>query len=188
MRRLIVRVMAGITLAGGLTACAGMPSSRTHDLLPVLQLSPADLTQPLALQQQLEFRFSNQQRQMMALLESDGQSVRLAVQAMGQTGVRLSWDGARLEQKRAAWLPSQVRAERVLDDLQFVFWPAGSIAAALPSDWELTVKDEGRALRRQVRTWLESRMLPDGARLLRNHADGYELTIHSIPLNSSEEQ
>ena len=59
----------------------------------------------LSEQQQLRIRVGKQERDLDALLEVDPDEVRLLVQAMGQSGVRLSWDGTRLQERRAPWLP-----------------------------------------------------------------------------------
>ena len=177
MRRLITSLIACLLLA----ACAGrMPKPLVE--LPTLRLSPASLPAPLALQQQLQFRFGSHERELDALLEADAQQLQLAVQAMGRTGVRLRWDGEHLQQERAPWLPPQVRAERVLDDLQFALWPTAAIAAALPSGW--SVEDDGvrRQLRRGDTTWLELQRGADGTLLLDNRAEGYSLQIHSIDM------
>src|SRR5690606_2285468 len=140
VRRLIARI-AAVALCLLLAACAGrMP--RPEVQLPPLRLAPSSLPAPLALQQHLPFRFGSHQRDLDALLEADAGQVQLAVQAMGQTGVRLQWDGQQLTQQRAPWLPPQVRAERVLDDLQFALWPSAAIAAALPAGWRLA--DDGQ--------------------------------------------
>ncbi len=104
------------------------------------------------------------------------------MQAIGQTGVRLQWDGRQLTQQRAPWLPPQVRAERVLDDLQFALWPTAAIAAALPAGWQ--VRDDGhqRSLSRDGTVWLQLQRLDDGSVQLDNRAEGYALRIESIDM------
>lgn len=83
MQRLIFRT-AALLLCLLLAACAGrMPKPQVE--LPPLRLAPASLPTPLALQQQLHFRFGTHERDLDALLEADAQQVQLAVQAMGQT-------------------------------------------------------------------------------------------------------
>ena len=70
-----------------LAACAGrMPKPQVE--LPPLRLAPASLPAPLALQQQLHFRFGTHERDLDALLEADAQQVQLAVQA----AEALQWD------------------------------------------------------------------------------------------------
>lgn len=177
MRRLITVLFACVLLA----ACAAsMPKPLVG--LPTLRLSPASLPAPLALQQQLQFRFGAHERELDALLEADSQQLQLAVQAMGRTGVRLRWDGEKLQQERAPWLPPQVRAERVLDDLQFALWPTAAIAAALPKDWSVTDDGVRRQLRQGATTWLELQRGEDGTLLLENRAEGYSLQIRSVDM------
>jgi hypothetical protein len=110
VHRLILALLLSVLLA----ACASTRMPAPLVQLPTLQLPPSALPAPLQLQQRLQFRFGTHERELDALLEADGQQVRLAVQAMGQTGVRMVWDGRTLEQTRAPWLPPQVRGERVL--------------------------------------------------------------------------
>lgn len=181
MQRLIA-----LALACMLTACAGHAPRAVAQLLPPLRLPPASLPAPLALQQQLHFRFGNHARDLDALLEADSQQVRLAVQAMGQTGVRLQWDGHTLTQQRAPWLPPQVRAERVLDDLQFALWPAPAIRAVLPADWQLVQDGPQRRLERDGHVWLLVETQADGRQRLRNLAEGYELEIESVAMDGSQ--
>ncbi|WP_102946222.1 DUF3261 domain-containing protein [Stenotrophomonas sp. VV52] len=182
MQRLILTLLLSVLLA----ACAStrMPVPRVQ--LPTLQLPPSALAQPLQLQQRLQFRFGSHERELDALLEADGEQVRLAVQAMGQTGVRMVWDGHTLEQTRAPWLPPQVRGERVLDDLQFALWPADAIRAALPSGWTLVEDGGRRRLEQNGKAWLVLEPLENGRVRLRNLAEGYELVIESLDMGQAE--
>lgn len=154
--------------------------SRQHDTLPPLRLAPVALGQELALQQQLTFRFGRHVQQMDALLEVDASAVRLMVQAMGQAGVNLVWDGQVLNERRADWLPPMVRGERVLDDLQFALWPADAIRAALPQDWTLHEETLRRELRQAGKARLLLERLADGSLRLSNPGAGYQLTIKSV--------
>lgn len=162
-----------------LAACASAPPRATVEL-PPLRLSPASLGKTISLQQRLHFSFGTQQRDMDALLEADDQEVRLLVQAMGQSGVRLSWDGKQLQQQRAPWLPPAVRGERVLDDLQFTLWPADAIRTALPQGWTLDEAGGVRSLQRDGHTWLRASGDPaSGQATLENLTEGYRLEIES---------
>lgn len=179
MRRLIWILVGSLALV----ACATRPS-RPGIQLPRLRLAPAALPAPLALQQHLHFSYGRQQRDLDALLEADHSHVQLAVQAMGQMGVRLSWDGRTMKQQRAPWLPPQVRASRVLDDLQFSLWPSSAVAAVLPAGW--SVMDDGRQRRlcHQGRTWLLLQRESGGSMTLSNFVEGYALRIESLDLRS----
>lgn len=182
MQRLIVALLLCVLLA----ACASTRMPAPLVQLPVLQLAPSALPQPLQLQQRLQFRFGSHERDLDALLEADGEQVRLAVQAMGQTGVRMVWDGNTLTQTRAPWLPPQVRGERVLDDLQFALWPAGAIRAALPPGWTLVESDGSRRLEQDGHAWLVLEPLGPGRQRLRNLAEGYELVIESLDMEQTQ--
>jgi uncharacterized protein YbdZ (MbtH family) len=184
VRRLIVHalLLAGVLL---LAACAGARVRAPAIALPPLQLSPASLGQSLALQQRLVFSYGSHRSTLDALLEADADEVRLAVQALGQTGVTLRWDGHALEQQRAPWLPPQVRGERVLDDLQFALWPADAVRAALPAGWTLVEGDTTRQLEHDGTPWLVLERHDAAHQTLRNLAEGYALDIESAPLESS---
>lgn len=172
----------GLALVLLLAACvAGVPRARIQ--LPTLQLAPAALGRTLALQQRLEFSFGAERRELDALLEVDAQQVQLAVQALGRSGVTLVWDGVTLQQKRADWLPAAVRGERVLDDLQFVYWPAAAIRAALPGGWRLDEGEGGaRRLLHGETAWLEVVHGAGDVVQLQNHAEGYRLVVRSVPV------
>lgn len=181
MRRLIALAAAGLLLA----ACAARgPVAKPLVELPKLQLAPSSLGHEASLQQKLDFRFGEQRRELDALLEVDAGEVRLLVQAMGQSGVRLAWDGENLVEQRAPWLPPAVRGQRVLDDLQFALWPLEAIRAALPPGWRVVEADgERRLLDAQGRAWLVSRSEEGFGNLqLQNLAEGYELGVRSSSL------
>ncbi|MBF6023356.1 DUF3261 domain-containing protein [Lysobacter niastensis] len=166
-------------LATMLAACAAAPP-RAAVTVPELRLAPSALGHELSVQQRLHFSFGQQQRDLDALLEVDAQEVRLAVQALGQSGVRLSWDGTELQQQRAPWLPPSVRGERVLSDLQFTLWPADAIRAALPAPWTLNEDGHTRRLERDGIVWLQVDREGPGRYLLDNRAEGYRLQIESV--------
>ncbi|WP_312238110.1 DUF3261 domain-containing protein [Stenotrophomonas sp.] len=180
------RLIASLLLCLLLASCASTRMPAPLVQLPTLQLAPSALPQPLQLQQRLQFRFGTHERELDALLEADGSQVRLAVQAMGQTGVRMVWDGTTLEQTRAPWLPPQVRGERVLDDLQFALWPAAAIRAALPAGWTLVESGGERRLEQGGKAWLLLEPLSDGRVRLRNLAEGYELVIESLDMEQAQ--
>lgn len=174
-----LRWVLAVVLMLWLTACA-MQQPRPVAVLPPLRLAPAALGQDLALQQRLRFSYGSTVREMDALLEADADEVRLLVQALGQTGVRLFWDGNELRQQRAAWLPKMVRAERVLDDLQFSLWPAVEIQRVLPPGWTLRETGPLRELLHDGQAWLSTTYLDWQHLHLVNLAEGYQLEIDSI--------
>lgn len=180
MRRLIALALLCLSLV----ACPQRRTPAPLVELPRLHLAPAALGHALSVQQKLHFRFGAQQRELDALLEVDAAEVRLAVQALGQTGVSLRWDGTELTQQRAAWLPETVRSERVLDDLQFVLWPAEAIRAALPPDWRLQEQAGVRRLLRGHTVWLSAAPLDAQRVRLENFAERYSLEIESADVGA----
>jgi hypothetical protein len=179
-----VRSLAAFALCLLLAACAVPKQDAPPRVeLPALRLAPAALEQNIALEQRLVFERGQQRREFDTLLEIDASQVRLLVQAMGQSAVRLVWDGQHLQQRRAPWLPPQVRGERVLRDLQFALWPLAAVRAALPPGWQVAQEGlERRLLDTQGRVWLIVRSEGDWGNLrLRNLAEGYTLEVRSAP-------
>jgi hypothetical protein len=175
--RLIAIVLALASLAG----CSAPPTrDRRADELPPLRLAPAALGRELALQQRLEFRFDGRRDSIEAMLEVDAREVRLLLHAAGQSALRLTFDGTNLVQSRAEWLPAALTGERVLDDLQLVFWPLTALRAVLPPGWRIEQTDGVRRLRHGSSEVLRVEY-PDvrTARLVHN-LRGYRLDVQSI--------
>lgn len=180
MLRLIATLVAAVLLC----ACAGQGARRATDASAnvELRLPPASLGRELALQQQLSFEFGKETRTLDALLEADSSEVRLAVQAMSQSALRLRWDGQTLDQQRAEWLPPTLRGERVLSDLQLAYWPVEAIRAALPAGWRLDLEGSDRQLREgdQDVTTVHYPS-PDRIEIVQ-HRENFRLVIVSVPI------
>lgn len=180
----MLRLIALLASMALLVACA-TPVVRPAPALamPALRLPPSALPQPLALQQRLSFRRGDKHDTVDALVESDGRQTRLVIHAMGQVALRLDWDGHDLHQQRANWLPAALDGERVLTDLQLVFWPVKAISAALPAGWTL-VEENGRRVLRHGNTVIASVDYPQPLHArLQQHALGYTLDIQSSPVS-----
>lgn len=130
-----VALLAGLC-ALLLAACASAPRGAAP-----WPLQPRELQAPLQLQQQLRIERDGESRQFEALLEVDAEAVQLAVLALGQVALRLRWDGERLEEWRAAWLPPQLEGQGVLQDLQFALWPLATLRRAAPRGWRVEEQD-----------------------------------------------
>lgn len=170
-----VRVSASFALALLLAACASTPPGD-----PAWPLSTRDLPTPIVLQQQLRIERGAEAREFEALLEADAEGLDLAVLAMGQEALRLHWNGRRLEERRARWLPPQVEGARVLQDLQFALWPLEALQRAAPRGWRV---EESGAHRR---VWQGKVLVADidrgdaaAIRISRPLA-GYALDIRSV--------
>ncbi len=101
--------------------------------------------------QQLDIQAAGQSRSLDVALEVDAQSVRMAFLQLGQTVARLEWDGRQLEQSLAPGWPKVVSAERVLSDLQLVWWPAEAVRAGLAPGWQLAESPQTRELSHEGR-------------------------------------
>ncbi len=178
--------MRALRRAGGwallclaLSGCGSLPAARAP--APLLRLSPASLGRPLALQQQLTVQARGRAQQLDVLLEADADSVRLAVLSFGQVAARLEWDGRQLQESRAPGWPDAVRAERILGDLQLMYWPLDAIRTALPAGWTVDGTAAERTLRWQGQPVAEVRYVDGGTMDLVNLEDGYSLHVASRP-------
>lgn len=172
----LIRIVAIAILVGG---CAMQPSRATPGALPSLRLTPASLGHPMALQQRLQVIAGDNSQTLDALLEVDAKELRLGVQALGQSALTLHWDGKTLQQHRADWLPPTLTADRVLFDLQLVFWPADAIRAALPSDWSLQESAGVRNLLHSGTTVVSVAYSDKDHAQLSQAGDAYRLDIES---------
>jgi hypothetical protein len=173
---------------GALCPAPGPLAAPPRDDAPLLRLPPQALGRSLALQQQLTVDVRGQpERRLDVMLEADPSAVRLAlVGPGGQTAARLEWDGLRLDETRAPWLPAAVSSERILSDLQLVLWPAAAIRSALPAGWSLVQDgdraDAPRVLRQQAED-VVTVSYPSATRAeLVQHRAGYTLVIDSRPV------
>lgn len=166
---------AMLAAAAVLAGCATQPPAAA----PLLRLSPASLGRELAVVQQLDIQAAGQSRSLDVALEVDAQSVRMAFLQLGQTVARLEWDGRQLEQSLAPGWPKVVSAERVLSDLQLVWWPAAAVRAGLAPGWQLAESPQTRELSHDGRVRVSVRKLaPEHVELVQ-HAEGYTVQIHT---------
>ncbi|AMC34395.1 DUF3261 domain-containing protein [Janthinobacterium sp. B9-8] len=139
MRGLIIL----LTLLGG---CASAPKMS----LPALRLAPAAFAGSVSLTQRLSVTplpaNSAVPKTLDALLEISPEQVQLAGFALGQRILTVSWDGQSLTSSRHALLPKEVDEQRVLRDVQLVYWPQAAIQAALPEGWTLSEEGNVRKL------------------------------------------
>nr|WP_261634644.1 DUF3261 domain-containing protein [Cupriavidus gilardii] len=200
------RWLAAAFCVGVLAACAP-PASRTgpgddgagvagsaapdateaadaSDAMPRLRLPPAALGRTLDVQQRIAVEYRDgareQRRELLALLQADARSTRLAAVAGGQVLARLRWDGQALQVTRAPWAPRELDPERILSDLQLSLWPVPGIAAALPPGWRIESMPQRRALWSARRLEVEVEYPDSRTTVLRQYRDGYRLTITTL--------
>lgn len=174
-----------------LTGCA--TSTMPNQQIPLLRLSPAQQGSELNLTQRLSITrvHSNVDNQptLDVLLEIDAQRVHLAGFALNQRILTLSWDGQQLKTERHPLLPAVIDGAHILRDIQLIYWPLATVAAALPAGWTLSDQNQQRTLRYQQKILLTIRYdaIPhwNGRAVLENQLEGYRLQIDSQASPSS---
>ncbi len=173
-----------LALAGLLAGCASIPPASAPQRLG-LKLAPAALGQALSVQQHLKVERNGRIDELDAALEVDAGHLELVGLAFGQRVLSLSYNGKELTSWRHVMLPSQVRAEDVLEDLQLTLWPAAAIAQGLPAGWRIEDQGLRRTLYRDQRVvaTIAYSGLPrwSGTVTLENLRYNYRLTIQSAP-------
>jgi len=182
MISLVLRI-CGLAMLLILGACsAPVQKPETQALAsPMLRLLPAALGHDLALQQRLTIIAQGQTHHADVMLEVDKELVRLNLISLGRTGTRLTWDGTQLDETRAPWWPDSVRGDRILNDLQLVYWPVATIRAALPSGWTLDEQHERRVLRQNGQAIATIEYASSTETYFSHELDGYRLLIESHP-------
>jgi len=180
VHRAIALLLLALSLAT-VTGCRHAPSqaATAASATPALRLPPSALPQPLSMQQRLTFVHGERRETVDAMVESDAAGTRLAIHAQGQVALRLDWDGKDLKQQRAPWLPAALDGERVLNDLQLVYWPVAAISAALPQGWTLAEEGGRRVLRKGDEVVATVDFMPPLRARLEQRALGYTLDIES---------
>lgn len=180
MRRLVV---LSLFLAAGLTACAAARPCFPRGDGPLLSLSPGSLGGELHLAQRVTVLRGDSTWAFDALLEADALEVRLAAFVMGQTVLRLRWDGRTLEEEHSARTPEVITPARILSDVQLAFWPSAAIREGLPQHFTLDEGSGERVVTQDGRPFarLHSVGTPPGwSRVELSHqAYGYRLIIES---------
>ncbi len=177
MLRLIAIVLLVVSAALG--GCVPSPRPGPPGDVPMLRLAPSALPGGMAAQQRLGFEHGGHRQSVDALVEVDAEAVRVVIHAQGQVALRLDWDGNTLTQTRADWLPPQLSAERVLSDLQLVFWPADAVDAALPPNWSFGGE---RVLIHGDEVVARVERISEGTRVLHQNRHRYVLRIESVPV------
>jgi hypothetical protein len=111
-----------------------------------LKLAPAALGETISLQQHLKVERGGRIDELDAAIEVDPAHVEMVGLAFGQRVLSVSFDGKDLKTWRHVMLPSQVRGEDVLEDMQLALWPVAAVAASLPAGWRIEEKGMLRSL------------------------------------------
>jgi hypothetical protein len=168
-----------------LLALAGCASAPPAPARLGLKLAPSALGESISLQQHLKVERNGRIDELDAALEVDAARLELVGLAFGQRVLTLNYDGAEVKSWRHVMLPSQVKVEDILEDVQLTLWPADAIARALPAGWR--IEDQGL-----VRTlYMDDAVVAvvtystmprwSGTVVLDNQRYKYRLTIQSAP-------
>jgi hypothetical protein len=118
-------------------------------------------------------------------LQVEPEAVDVVGLAFGQRVLTLHYDGKDLTSWRHVMLPSQVRAEDVLEDMQLTLWPVDAVAAALPAGWRVEQQGRQRTLYLSDEPIMRIAYSGDprwsGTVVLENLRYHYKLTIQFAP-------
>jgi hypothetical protein len=170
-----------------LNGCTG----HAHQRLPKLALSPASFGGEFSVSQRLNFSALTPRADgpapiaIDALLEITPTQLQLVGFALNRRVLTLRWDGSQLNIERSNKLPPSLDPAQILRDIQLVYWPIGTLQAALPKNWQIR---SDAALQRQLQqgktVWLTISEQADAQGhsvvLLENRAEGYRLQIQSV--------
>jgi hypothetical protein len=98
-----------------------------------LKLAPATLGASISLQQHLTVERGDRIDELEAALEVNPDALDLVGLTLGQRVLSLHYDGRELRTWRHSLLPTELRGEDVLEDLQLTLWPLEALRHALPA-------------------------------------------------------
>lgn len=180
----MLRLIASLVVLLALAGCGVLwPRPGPPADVPLFKLPPSALPGGMAARQRLTFTHAGRSETVEALVEVDADAVRVVIHVQNQVALRMRWDGTTLEQTRSDWLPSQLSAERVLSDLQLVFWPIDALSATLPSGWSLGGHQGRRTLVRLDEIVARIEQPARDQWLLHQHRHRYQLKIDSVPVS-----
>jgi len=176
------RWAASLALAAVLgAACARAPQAPPARL--GLRLPPAALGAAISVQQRLTVEREGRVVSLDVALEVDEQRIDLVGLALGRRVLALHYDGQSLEMWRDPMVPSQLRGEDVLEDLQLTLWPAVTIRGVLPNGWRIEENGRRRTLLLDDTPVTVIDYSDDlrwsGEAVLNNQRYGYRLTIRT---------
>lgn len=174
--------IAGLFAAVLLAGCATQPPPAAR---LGLKLAPAALGESISVQQHLKVERAGRIDEMDVALQVEPDAIDVVGLAMGQRVLSLHYDGKEVKEWRHVMLPSQVRADDVLEDMQLTLWPVAAVAAALPAGWRIAEHGLQRMLYLDgepiMRIDYSGRPRWSGTVVLENLRYHYRLTIQFAP-------
>ncbi|USX17315.1 DUF3261 domain-containing protein [Oxalobacteraceae bacterium OTU3CAMAD1] len=135
--------LAVLAIFALLAGCATTPPPQAR---LGLKLPPAALGTSISVQQHLKVEREGRTDDLDVALQVEPDAIDVVGLAFGQRVLTMRYDGKELTSWRHVMLPSQVRPEDVLEDMQLTLWPAESIATALPAGWRIAEQGATRTL------------------------------------------
>jgi hypothetical protein len=188
MKAIESRATKFIALAAilSLCACATTPAPAPRETSPARALAPPSAAGERAVSQVVRGAFGARELTLRCVVAvKDGVMSVVGLNAMGVRLFTLSYDGKVVRTDKGVTAPDAITPERLLADLQLVFWPLASLQQTLrPAGFELNEPAPGtRRLRRGDRLVAEVHHAgPDpwhGRAWLVNLEFGYTLQIDS---------
>ncbi|MEV4781485.1 DUF3261 domain-containing protein [Burkholderia sp. LMU1-1-1.1] len=137
------RHLAVLAIFALMAGCATAPPPQAR---LGLKLPPAALGTSISVQQHLKVERAGRTDDLDVALQVEPDAIDVVGLAFGQRVLTMRYDGKELTSWRHMMLPSQVRPEDVLEDMQLTLWPAESIATALPAGWRIAEQELTRTL------------------------------------------
>jgi len=183
-----------------LAGCAGGPHVRSTpsderanpNARPIL--SPKSLGATLTANQVLRIAFGEHEATLNCVVAVNPQQITIVgVTALGIRAFTVKFDGERVTAEAQAAVPQAITPERLVNDLQLVYWPLPALKDALAhSEWQVSEPAPAtRRLRRGDRVIAEAHYASadawNGRTWLVNLEFGYTLNIESQRITASYE-
>jgi Protein of unknown function (DUF3261) len=184
LKRLTLLLVATLCLG-----CAASPSQRSSPDVPRPLLPPSTLGAERAVNQIVRGAFGEREMTMNCVVTvKAGTMTIVGLSAMGVRIFTIKYDGRTTSVDNSLPVPAQLTPERLLADLQLVFWPADTLVEPLrEGGWQVSESAPGtRRLRRDARLVAEVHYASAdpwaGRTWLVNIEHGYTLSIESKSL------
>lgn len=133
-----------------LSACSTVPTSTTEAWLTKevkVNLPAAGLGQPYHDQQLLTFNYNNQQNSLIALVDTDGDT--LTVVGLSTLGIRLfkiEYHENAISTEQHIFVKELPPASQILSDIMLSIYPTTAWQSVLPKEWQLIDNEDHRKL------------------------------------------
>ena len=165
--------------------CAGTPQTPQGASPARVLVAPSSLGAERTVSQLVRGAIGTREATLTCVVTVKGSEMTVVgLNAMGIRLFTVRYDGQTVQAEQGLPIPEQLTPERLLADLQFVFWPVDALRAPLAEDgWEINDAPGTRRLRRDGRLVAEAHYASDdpwsGRSWLVNFEYGYSMQIDS---------